>query len=81
MDFIKENWYLLTAAVAHLVWLIRLENRANSNSEEVHKLERRLERQRDEDLASNRAYRDEIKDTLGEIRQDIKMLLKGSRDG
>lgn len=77
MEFLKEYWYLLMAAVAHLVWLVRLENRAKQNSEEIEKLERRIERQRAEDMEANRAHREEIKTTLGEIRQDIKMLLRG----
>jgi hypothetical protein len=80
MELIKEYWAIIIAFVAGVLWLGRLENRANQNTIEIQRLESRLEKQRTEDMENNKLYRDEVKSTLGEIKQDIKELLRGKRD-
>jgi hypothetical protein len=80
MDVIREYWGFIMAAVAGVLWLGRLESRANQNTIEIQRLETRLEKQRVEDLANNKLHRDEVKATLGEIKQDIKELLRGKRN-
>ena len=76
MDIIKEYWGFIATAIGYVLWLGRLEARSNSNSRELDKLEQRLERQRAEDLESNRAYHDEVNQTLKSIQDDIKLLLQ-----
>jgi hypothetical protein len=80
MELIKEYWGLIVAFIAYVLWLGRLEGRANSNTRDLEKLEKRLEKQRNEDMASNKSYRDDVKATLNDIQQDIKQLLRRQRD-
>jgi hypothetical protein len=80
MDVIREYWGFIMSAVAGVLWLGRLESRANQNTIEIQRLETRLEKQRVEDLSNNKLHRDEVKATLGEIKQDIKELLRGKRN-
>jgi hypothetical protein len=70
----KFGW-LIGAAIAAIVWLVRLEAVALSNNNEI----KRLWAQRKEDLRSAKEARDESNKMLSEIRQDVKDLLrKGS---
>lgn len=70
-DFILTFWPVLTAFVAFLVWLIRLEARSVENNKEI----KRLWNQRKEDLEMSRQSREETNKMLGEIRDDIKSLI------
>ena len=87
MDILKEFWAIIMAAVAYVAWLVRLESKANTNTKEMEKLEKRLERQRIEDLERhradraedleyNRTHREDVKATLKSIQEDIKLLLQ-----
>jgi hypothetical protein len=76
MDVIKEYWGLVLAAVGYVVWLARLEGMVNSNIKEIERLESRLEKQRAEDMEYNRSHREEVKNTLKSIQDDIKVLLQ-----
>lgn len=69
--FSKFGW-LIGALVAGIVWLVRLEAIALSNRAEI----KRLWDQRSEDLQAAKDSRDETNHMLGEIRQDIKELLR-----
>lgn len=71
MDFVRDWWGVVMAAVAGLVWLSRLEWRGLQNEAEI----RRLWAQRKEDLDAAKAAREETNDMLKEIRGDIKKLL------
>lgn len=72
MEYIKEFLAAALAAVAFLVWLIRLEAKALSNEREI----KRLWQQRKEDLEQAQKSRDETNTMLSEMRADIKMILQ-----
>jgi Flp pilus assembly protein TadB len=76
MDILKEYWAIIMTAIGYVLWLGRLESRANTNTREIEKLEARLEKQRAEDMEYNRSHRQEVKDTLQSIQSDIKLLLQ-----
>lgn len=74
-DFISTHSSQLLAAIAAIIWAIRLEGRVNSNGSEIRHLEKKIEdsnkarsEQRKEDMAMLQA-------TLVEMRADIKILL------
>lgn len=82
-NVIKEWWFAIMALVAVTVWLVRLEARSFTNSaqnearrNELIALELRLERQRQEDMATRKEDRDEMQEVLREVRADIKLLLQ-----
>lgn len=78
-DLIKDFWGMVFAALGAMAWLIRLESKIALNSAAI----QRLEQQRHEDMiaarearaATNEGLR-EIRGDLGEIRGDIKTLLR-----
>jgi hypothetical protein len=72
MDVLREWWGLVTAGIAGLFWLSRLEWRGLQNEAEI----KRMWSQRKEDLASAQRARDETNEMLAEIRTDIKQLLQ-----
>ena len=73
--FLSKFGWIVTAIVAGIVWLVRLESVALSNRNEI----KRLWAQRSEDLRAAKEARDESNKMLSEIRQDVKDLLrKGS---
>lgn len=67
----KFGW-LIGAAIAAIVWLVRLEAIALANRQEI----KRIWDQRGEDLQAAKDSRDETNQMLSEIRQDIKELLR-----
>ena len=67
----KFGW-LIGAAIAGIVWLVRLEAIALANRQEI----KRIWDQRGEDLQAAKDSRDETNQMLSEIRQDIKELLR-----
>lgn len=76
MDLIKEWWAAITAVVALIVWLVRLEGGTKTALREISKLEKQL----DADRMSAALSRQETNDMLREMRGDIKRLL-GHRGG
>jgi predicted Holliday junction resolvase-like endonuclease len=83
MDTLREWWALIFAGLSGLVWLVRLEARATSNTREIE----RMWRQRKEDLEASKASRDETNAKLdkldekmdkafGELRADIKSIIR-----
>lgn len=78
-DMIKEFWGVFVALVTAIAWLIRLEARIAMNAAAIE----RLAALRSEDMIAARdaraATNDTLKDVrseLGEIRTDIKTLLR-----
>lgn len=78
-DMIKDFWGVFVGLVAAIAWLIRLEARIAMNGAAIE----RLTQQRHEDLTAAREARQTTNDTLkdvkselGEIRTDIKALLR-----
>lgn len=72
MELLRDFWGILAAAIAGLVWLIRLESRGLSNEREI----RRLWTQRKEDLESAKEAREQTNKMLSEIREDVKTILR-----
>ncbi len=89
-DILKEFWLMITGAISVIVWMIRLEGRATLNGAAIKQLEKmrdedlKAARQaREADLGAAREARedtrkrlDEIRDDLGEIRADIKTMMR-----
>lgn len=73
--FMTKFFGAATAAVAAIVWLVRLEAVALSNRREI----KRLWEQRREDLDAAKAARDNMDMMLREMRDDIKTLLRGGK--
>ena len=73
-DVFREFWVIIMAGIAGLVWLVRLESRSLANEREI----KRMGDQRKEDLENAEKSREDVQKMLGEIRQDIKELLKHS---
>ena len=71
LDWITDGWKPLVAAVALIVWLVRLESRGLQNERDI----KRLWNQRKEDLDAAREDRQRIHDILAEIQSDIKQLI------
>lgn len=61
----KDFWAIIGSVLAFVIWQVRLESVAKSNSREIARLEKEMERDRQD----NRAM-------LKEIREDIKTLLQ-----
>jgi len=75
MDLIRDWWAAVTAAIALVVWLVRLEGSTKTALREIAQLEKQLDADR---LASAMA-RQETNDMLREVRGDIKRLLAQTR--
>jgi len=73
MDALRDYWAIIAAAIAVVVWLVRLESRGISNATEV----KRLWAQRKEDMEAARDSRDRMDRRLDEIGGDIKTILRG----
>lgn len=73
---LTDLWSQLVALVVFVLWLSRLEWRANSNTRDLTRLEERLAAQRQEDIESRRRDWDKMEAVLTEMRQDIKTLLQ-----
>ena len=73
--FLVTYWQQTVAAIAFIVWAIRLEAKVNNNTKETHALKDQMEvvekhrsDQRKEDM-------EQIHRTLIEIRADIKQIM------
>lgn len=78
-EFLSTHTPQILAAIAAIIWAIRLEGRVNSNGSEIKHLEKKIEatektriEQRKEDMATIHA-------TLIEMKSDIKLLLRGNK--
>ena len=74
MEALREYWLIIGAGVSFVVWVVRVEAKAITNSAEI----KRLWEQRQEDLAASKNARDETHALLKELRDDIKQLLRGN---
>lgn len=83
MDVLKEWWGLMVVGLSGLVWLVRLEARATSNTKEIE----RLWKQRKEDVEASKVAREEtihkldkldekMEKSFSELRDDIKSLIR-----
>lgn len=72
MDVLKEFWTYILAGVTLIMWALRVENQTKNNASEI----RRLWLQRSEDLAAHKEAREATNEMLGEVRADIKELLR-----
>lgn len=72
MDVLKEFWTYILAGVTLTMWALRVENQTKNNASEI----RRLWLQRSEDLAAHKEAREATNEMLGEVRADIKELLR-----
>ncbi|TQS73287.1 hypothetical protein ERN12_05890 [Rhodobacteraceae bacterium] len=75
MELIVKFWAQLAAGVAGIVWIVRVEASVRANDKEI----RRLQHQRNEDQAAHKEARAQTNDMLGEVRSDIKELLRRNR--
>jgi hypothetical protein len=73
MDLVRDFWAIIAAAVAVIVWFIRLESRGIANAADI----KRLWNQRKEDLEAAKDSRDRVDRRLDEISADIKTILRG----
>ena len=71
-DVMNEYWKQIVAAVAFIVWLVRLESKSLNNEKEL----KRIWQQREEDMATAKDARDQTNEMLREIRTDIKNLIR-----
>ena len=81
MELVRDFWAILMALAGLVVWFVRLEARATSNTREISdvkqellKLEKRLEKQRAEDLANRERDWASMRSEMGEIKTDIRGL-------
>ena len=71
-DILKEYWALVIGAISGLAWLMRLESRGLANEHEI----LLVSKQMDKDQLAAKESRAEMRDSLDEIRRDIKKLLE-----
>ena len=67
-EIFREFWHIIMAVVAGLVWLVRLESRSLAIEKELE----RMAKQRIEDLANAEKSREDTKETLHEMKDDMK---------
>lgn len=72
MNELREYWLQGGSVVALIVWLVRLEAAVRANTKEA----ARLQYQRNEDQAAHKEARQATNVMLGEMRADIKELLR-----
>lgn len=82
VDMVRDFWGMIMASVGAIVWMVRLESRNALNAAAIEQ----LQRQRHEDLTAARDARDatskrldEIRGDLGEVRDDIKTLIRAMK--
>ena len=84
MEQLKDWWGVIMAAAAGLIWLVRLESRAATNTRDID----RLWNQRKEDMEAAKIAREEtnhkidklegkLEKAFGEIRADLRQLIQG----
>lgn len=70
-SWVELYWKQVSALIAFVVWLVRLESRSEQNAREI----RRIWHQRKEDMETAKQSRQETSAMLSEIRDDIKALI------
>lgn len=71
-QFILLYWPIITAALAAVIWAIRLEGRIGKADTAI----RALWKQREEDQRGSVQSRSEVHDSLNELRHDVKQILR-----
>jgi len=71
-----EYWPLLGAAFGFVLWLGRLESRANTNSKDLAALEKRLANQRREDMEIRARDWGRMEAAISVMAADIKKILE-----
>lgn len=71
-EFLLRYWPLIGAALAAVIWAIRLEGRLSKVQSDT----RALWRQRAEDQTSASSSRREVHDALSDLQRDVKDILK-----
>lgn len=71
-EFLVRYWPLIIAAVAAVVWAIRLEGRIAKAASDI----RALWRQRAEDQTTASSSHREVHDALNDLQRDVKDILK-----
>lgn len=72
MVFLIDYWPIVIAGVSVVVWVVRIEAKAASNTREIE----RLWQQRKEDLQAAKEARVETNRRLDEMAADIKAILR-----
>lgn len=72
IEVFQQWWPLILSGVAVVVWVVRMEAKMLANSRDIE----RLWAQRRDDLEAAKTDRQELKDMLKEVRDDIKELAK-----
>jgi len=75
-ETITQWWPLITAFLAFVAWLLRLEATVKKNAEEIKRVEASLKSQRTEDLEERRLDFDRLYESIVIVQQDIKKLIK-----
>lgn len=75
MEVIKEWWAIIMAVTGVGVWLVRLEASAKAAMREIERIDKKIERDRENALEA----RKDTNDMLREVRSDIKRLLERNR--
>ena len=75
-DVIQQWWAMVVAGITAVIWMVRLESRANQNTKDLTKLEERLSTQRREDLEMRARDWGRMENAIDEMRADIKKLLE-----
>jgi hypothetical protein len=79
MEILREFWGLVTALIAGIVWLVRLEAGMKTNRENIE----RLNKDREKDTLRADKQRDTMDHNITAIHNDIKqilLLLNGKAD-
>lgn len=71
-EFLLRYWPLIIAAVAVIIWAIRMEGRIGKADTGI----RALWKQREEDQRTASTSRGEVHEALTELRRDVKDILK-----
>lgn len=71
-DLIKDAWEFILAAVALIVFFVRMEGRANLHSVEIN----RLQKQRDTDMEHSLRSREETHKMLGDMNAKLDRLIE-----
>lgn len=75
-DFISTHWQQFMALLGAIIWGVRLESRANTNTRDLARLEQRLADQRREDMEARARDWGRMEHAIDEMRRDIKKLLE-----
>ena len=69
-ELFREYWAIIVTAVWFGIWLVRLESRSIAIEKELE----RMAKQRVEDLKNAEKSREDTKETLTEMKDDMKVI-------